>query len=69
MKQRESNETPSPKRVGDGQKFGESVLTCLTLYTQMTTIVVMYIGTLITNDDYSRHGHYRVVSALCPAAT
>ena len=29
MKRRESNETPSPKRVGDGQKFGESVLTCL----------------------------------------
>ena len=41
----------------------------LTLYTRMTTIVVMNIGTLITNDDYSRHGHYRVVSALYPAAT
>ena len=36
----------------------------LTLYTRMTTIVVMNIGTLITNDDYSHHGHYRVVSAL-----
>ena len=41
----------------------------LTLYTQMITIVVMNIGTLIMNDDYSRHGHYRVVSALYPAAT
>ena len=41
----------------------------LTLYTRMTTIVVMNIGTLIPNDDYSRHGHYRAVSALYPAAT
>ena len=34
----------------------------------MTTIVVMNIGVLITNDDYSRHDHYRAVSALYPAA-
>ena len=39
-----------------------------TLYTRMTTIVVMNIGTLITNDNYSRHGHYRAVSASYPAA-
>ena len=32
--------------------------TYLTLCTQMTTIVIMNIGTSITNDDYSRHGHY-----------
>ena len=44
------------------------VLITLTLFIRMTTIVVMNIGTLITNDDYSRHGHHRVVSALYPAA-
>ena len=47
---------------------GIPVSSILTLYTRMTTIVVMNIGTLITNDDYSRHGHYRVVSASYPAA-
>ena len=40
----------------------------LTLYTRMTTIVVMNIGTLITNDDYSRYGHYRAVIVLYPVA-
>ena len=42
----------------------------LTLYSRMTTIVVINIGgTVITNDDYSRQGHYGLVSALYPAAT
>ena len=46
-------------------------VTCLILYIRMTTIVLMnlHVGTLITNDNYSRHGHHRAISAQCSMAT
>ena len=34
----------------------------------MTTIVVINIGTVNTNDDYSRHGQLQEISALYLAA-
>ena len=45
--------------------------TCLTLYIRMTTIVLMnlHVGTLITNDNYSRHGHHEAISAQYSTAT
>ena len=29
----------------------------------MTTVVVMYVGTLITNEDYSHHSQLQAISA------
>ena len=49
---------------GSNLQYVNNKLTVLTLYARMTNI-----GTLITNDDYSRHGHHRAVSALYPVAT
>ena len=41
----------------------------ITLYTQMTTIVVLNLGMFNTNDDYSIHGHQVLNSVLYPVAT
>ena len=55
---------PFPSQSKLNQCTVQLIIQQLTLYTRMTTIVIMNIGTFITNDDYSRHGHHWLNSAL-----